>query len=757
MTFKPRPKQAEVLAYTGGKMGVSAVPGSGKTRTLSALAAKLIAEKLDQDESNYELEEVLIVTLVNSAVDNFSRQIGTFVRERGLLPNVGYRVRTLHGLCNDIVRERPGLVGLADDFQIIDEREADTVLQDAALTWVKTHPEAAHQFLANDLEDNRRDWVIRERWTSLVTDMARGFIRQSKDERLLPDDIRSRLDAYRHPLPLAEMGYSIYVSYQRGLNMRGAVDFQDLIRLALLALELDATYLSRLQRRWRYIIEDEAQDSSRLQEMIIRKLAGDNGNWVRVGDPNQAIYETFTTAKPEYLRDFLRESDVMGRELPNSGRSAMPIIELANHLIGWTMEKHPNTAVRERQPLQPPLIQPAPPGDPQANPPADQSRIVLYPAALPPVEEIRAVVDSIRGWLPQHPDQTAAILVPRNKRGFDIVDALKQIREPQIEYVELLRSTTSTREAAGAVGNILQYLSNPGDVRLLARVYQVWRRDDRDDEALAARLDQTLKAIRKCPRVEDFITPQLGRDWLADDESVAKLIESDPEIGGLLAEFRGIVKRWQEAVILPIDQLILILAQDLFKSSADLAIAHSMAVLLNGYAESHPAARLPEYTEELAVIARNERRFLGVDDMNRGFDPEAHKGKVTVATMHAAKGLEWDRVYLLSVNTYDFPSAVPGDQFMSEKKFIREGLNLEAESLGQLTALANDIPYREGMATEAARVDYAAERLRLLYVGITRARRELIMTWNTGQQGDQHMAIPFAALQAYLDQKEQTP
>ena len=201
MTFKPRPKQAEVLAYTGGKMGVSAVPGSGKTRTLSALAAKLIAEKLDQDESNYELEEVLIVTLVNSAVDNFSRQIGTFVRERGLLPNVGYRVRTLHGLCNDIVRERPGLVGLADDFQIIDEREADTVLQDAALMWVKTHPEAAHQFLANDLEDNRRDWVIRERWTSLVTDMARGFIRQSKDERLLPDDIRSRLDAYRHPLP----------------------------------------------------------------------------------------------------------------------------------------------------------------------------------------------------------------------------------------------------------------------------------------------------------------------------------------------------------------------------------------------------------------------------------------------------------------------------------------------------------------------------------------------------------------------------
>ncbi|MBK8032801.1 MAG: ATP-dependent helicase [Chloroflexi bacterium] len=746
-TFKPRPKQAEVLAYTSGKMGVSAVPGSGKTKTLSALAAKLIAEQLEDDE------EVLIVTLVNSAVDNFARQIGAFVRERGLLPNVGYRVRTLHGLCNDIVRERPGLVGLADDFQIIDEREADTVLQDAALTWVKLHPEAAGQFLAGDLEDNRREWVTRERWTPLVTDIARAFVRQAKDERLSPDEIRRRLDLYKQPLPLAEMGYSIYVSYQRGLNMRGAVDFQDLIRLALLALELDDTFLARLRRRWRYILEDEAQDSSRLQELIIRQLAGKDGNWVRVGDPNQSIYETFTTAKPEYLRDFLREPGVSPRELPNSGRSALPIIELANHLITWTMDKHPNADVRDRDPLLPPLIQPAPPGDPQPNPPADQSKVVLYPAALPPAEELRAVVDSIRQWLPAHPDQTAAILVPRNKRGFDIVDALKREREPQIEYVELLRSTTSTREAAGAVGNILQYLSNPGDVRLLARVYQVWRRADRDDDALAARLENTVKALRKCPRVEDFITPQLGRDWLADDENVAKLIEADPEIGALLTEFRGIVRRWQEAVILPIDQLILILAQDLFQSAADLAIAHSMAVLLAGYAESHPAARLPEYTEELAVIARNERRFLGVDDADRGFDPEAHKGKVTVATMHAAKGLEWDRVYLLSVNTYDFPSALPGDQFMSEKRFIREGLNLEAEALGQLIALAHNLPYREGVATADARVDYAAERLRLLYVGITRARRELVMTWNTGQQGDQQMAVPFAALQAYLEER----
>ena len=92
MAFKPRPKQKEVLDYTGGKMGVSAVPGSGKTYTLSYLAAQLvISGGLAEDQ------EVLVVTLVNSAVDNFARRVKAFIEETGLLP-IGYRVRTLHGL-----------------------------------------------------------------------------------------------------------------------------------------------------------------------------------------------------------------------------------------------------------------------------------------------------------------------------------------------------------------------------------------------------------------------------------------------------------------------------------------------------------------------------------------------------------------------------------------------------------------------------------------------------------------------------------
>jgi DNA helicase-2/ATP-dependent DNA helicase PcrA len=83
-------------------MGVSAVPGSGKTHTLSLLAAQIIASGALEDD-----QEVLVVTLVNSAVDNFASRVGSFVESFGLLPNLGYRVRTLHGLAHDIVRERP--------------------------------------------------------------------------------------------------------------------------------------------------------------------------------------------------------------------------------------------------------------------------------------------------------------------------------------------------------------------------------------------------------------------------------------------------------------------------------------------------------------------------------------------------------------------------------------------------------------------------------------------------------------------------
>jgi DNA helicase-2/ATP-dependent DNA helicase PcrA len=740
--FKPRPKQQAVLAYQGGRMGVSAVPGSGKTWTLSMLAAKLVLEAGLEDD-----QEVLIVTLVNSAVDNFSRRVGSVIREAGFLPNIGYRVRTLHGLAHDIVRERPDLVGLSDDFQIIDQQDAQDVLLAAAQTWLRDHVNQLDGYLAQDQDERKMDWVRRDKVPDLVVNIANSFIKLAKDLQQPPQNLRYILDTYPEDLVLMEMGYAIYTDYQRALAYRGAVDFDDLVRLALQALRLDPEYLRRLRYRWPYILEDEAQDSSRLQERILQLLAGPEQGWVRVGDPNQAIYETFTTANPRFLRQFINQADVESRDLPNSGRSMQSIIDLANYLIDWSRDEHPCYAVRDA--LTPPYIEPTPAGDPQPNPEDKPADIQFIAQGFSPQAEIVAVTKSLQRWLPAHMDQTVAVLVPRNVRGFEVVDALKAV---DIPHIELLRSTPSTREAAGALGNVIRYLSDPTSVKYLVTLYRVWRRGDRDDEALQAEIKEITKTLAKCQRVEDFIWPRGERDWLNDAQDHGFVSE---ELADHLILFRDMVRRWQLSAELPIDQLVLTLAQDLFIEPADLAIAHKIALVLHRSADNHPEWRLPELAIELAQIAKNERRFLGFTDEDVGFDPDVHKGKVVVATMHKAKGLEWDKVYLMSVNDYNFPSAQPQDSYISEPWYIRDHLNLEAETLDQLTTLHQDAGlflYDEGTPTLNAREEYASERLRLLYVGITRAKRELVVTWNVGQRGNSQPSIPFIALQTWYEQ-----
>jgi len=763
--FTPRPHQEEILAYTGGKMGIAAVPGAGKTHVLSALAARLIAEgRFETDQ------EVLVVTLVNSAVDNFSNRISGFVQESGLLPHLGYRVRTLHGLAHDIVRERPGVVGLETRFSIIDEREAAFIRKEAVNAWLSANPYFLDDYLDPGLEDSKHDWVRRDQLPKLLDSLALAFIRSSKDRRLTPDSLRLLLDRQPISLPLAGLGLAFYSDYQRALTYRGAVDFDDLIRLALDLLETDEEYLERLRYRFPYILEDEAQDSSQLQEGILRTIAGEGGNWVRVGDPNQAIFETFTTANPRYLREFIAHEADYKQELPVSGRSQPSVMDLANYLIDWVVNEHP--AVEVRDALAPPYIQPTTPGDPQPNPVDDPEGIYFVGQKFTPDEEVRAVIDSLSRWLPDNPKATVAVLVPRNTRGVDVINALKAAG---LDYVEFLSSTSTTRAAAGSIAHLLAYLSDPGSASKLSKAYQVWRRgvfgSDKDDPSRSDEeqeeikknrpyMERSAELLRKLRRVEEYISP------LASDSPLPKkegLGVRDSWLGALgeteadeviqeLVDFRVYVNRWLEAVALPIDQLVLTLAGDIFTFPADLALAHKLALVLRSAADDHADWRLPELTSELVVIAKNERRFIGFSSDDSGFDPERHAGKVVVTTMHKAKGLEWDRVHLMSVNNYDFPALQNYDSYISEKWFLRDGLNLEAEALAQLTASLSTGEYdwyTEGSATLAARADYVRERLRLFYVGITRAKRELVVTWNTGRQGNAQPSLALSALMGW--------
>lgn len=744
MKFEPRPGQQDVLKYESGWMGVSAVPGSGKTHTLSKLAASLVLNTaLEEDQ------EVLIVTLVNSAVENFSSRVAAFIKEKGLLPDLGYRVRTLHGLAHDIVRERPDLLGLSDRFVIAEERESNEIIR--SIVWNRTSvlSNLLREYVHPDYASRQDHWFI-DQWLELCTGIFSNVIRLSKDLETTPDKMAELIHENKISDPLFMVAQEVYSDYQRSLNFRSAVDFDDLIRLAYKALKLDPDFLLRLRHRWPYILEDEAQDSSRLQELILMQLAGDNGNWVRVGDTNQAIYETFTTASPRYLRNFLENERVTQQELFQSGRSTRSIISLANQLIEWTRTAHPVKELREALAL--PKIYPTDPKDPQPNPPDQPEGIFLSRTGGSPADEVKRVVDSIKNWLPEHQDHTVAILVPRNERGADVVENLKASSLP---CIELLKSSLHTRQTAKILVSILNYLTDPSSSSKLAEAFksiEYTHGGNEQENQISGTIFSMLKKIKN----PELLFPS-GSDgthfsgFLLDPENAE-------EYGIMMDKFLSKIKRWQQASLLPIDQLLLIISQDLFTEPGDLALVQKLALSLERSAKIHANWQLPEFSNELSNIANNEQRFLGFAEDENGFDPEMHKGKVVVATIHRAKGLEWDRVYLMSVNNYDFPSAQPDDTYISEKWFIRDHINIDAEILSKVKALIeNDLGslfLPEGHASEKARLEYCSERIRLFFVGITRAKKELIITWNTGKNEKVRCksSLPLTALRAYWEE-----
>src|SRR5512139_1093169 len=167
-TFTPRYSQQEILKYRGGRLGIAAVPGAGKTQILTALAAKIIQEGWLGDD-----QEVLIVTLVNSAVDNFESRIERFFDNK-IAALYKYRVRTLHGLAHDIVREKPASVGLEERFSIIDEREAGFIRRESVNAWLASH--SLDDYLDPALDTGKRDWVKRQQFPDLLDSLALAFI-----------------------------------------------------------------------------------------------------------------------------------------------------------------------------------------------------------------------------------------------------------------------------------------------------------------------------------------------------------------------------------------------------------------------------------------------------------------------------------------------------------------------------------------------------------------------------------------------------
>lgn len=742
-----RPGQRQVLGYTSGRAGVSAVPGSGKTLTLSLLALELIRRMAERGE--LARSEVLIVTFSRTAVQNFRVRLAELLKGDGaLIPGTGYAVRTLHSLAHEIVSERPSLADLGEDFAVLTEREALHLLNDAVDGVLKTEPEALAAYYESGVATRSRDFHSRARNDAAA--LAGVMLREAKQLRMDPSLLQERMRSGGTSNPLLHFGWQVYRRYQASLTAQHAVDYDDLMRLAVDIVEADAELRQRLQQRWPYVLEDEAQDSSQLQEDLLRSLTASSGNWVRMGDPNQAVSTSFNGSVPGQLRRFLQSPATHRYELAQSGRCHRGILEWANSLIKWSRGQV--QAAPGRDGLAYPLIEATDDGDPQPNPRGKRpvyrwARVGTSSEA--DSEAIRSLLHFLKQ--PEGRMQTVAVLAPTNFRCGEIV---RQLSETGIEVDDSLlqvsrRSTEQMRKLEAALAFVVE-----PELRAAQRA---WRRIYRSESALGeAAGDSAEREERKDSRSREFLREfdaSLSRhshleDWISDgvrDDAVAD--DRQAEVQREATEFRAALLRWSASAVLPVDEIVLTLAQDLFQDSADLALAHRVAIHLADLRRRDPQLTLAQCRKELEDLAAGRSRQPGL--LQEALDYEPEPGRVTVSTYHSAKGLEWDRVYLMGVNNYEFPWDPAQDPFRGVHYYVRDALNLAAEGKSLLRRLASESaePYVPGDASRREELLNADEKLRLLYVGITRARRSLGMFCDSGSN-ESHSQSPPQALGA---------
>lgn len=761
MTFKPRPAQAKVLAYESGTLGVSAVPGSGKTHTLAMLAAKL-AERLVRSADPAVppgMEPiVLIVTFSNAAVNNFKDRIGRMMADRGLIPGIGYSVKTLHAMAAEIIREGGANYGLDPEAAIVDQTMSEYILQKIIRRTPREHLRGLFDLVANEnLEISKRDKAFSEKWCDYLMKVTQAVIKRAKDLEISAQRLNELLELVPSPdrssYLLLQGIAEFYEQYQSQLAAYPGYDFEDLMTNAYRILDSDERLLAFYQKRWPFILEDEAQDSSAIQERVLRLLSGETGNWVRVGDPNQAINVTFTTSNPHYLLDFLMEAD-MKVELDCSGRSTKSILAAANHLIRWTMRDHPLESMRSA--LTEPYIYLTPRDDASPNPKDEPLRVVFDPKRYTSDEEKVIIAKLALEHSKTHPNETIAILVTSNDRGFKFSEYLRAAGSDPVEF---LQSSSKDRDTGAILDAIFKWLATPrGRANPFKGVVEALTKRPRELDFFLSDDDRTrlfnVIELYKGERIVDLLYP----------ENEAELERDLRETGGSEFMFQTLIRicelarKWIESRSLRIDQLILLIAQDIFIDPVDLSIANRLGRAMLRLLETEPTMNFEEIAKQIVDVA-NRPEISAQSEEQSEFDPKLYRGKIVVTTYHKAKGLEWDQVYLTSLNQYDFPIGQRYredgyiESYRSQVGYVRDRLDLQSELMEQLDCL-NAEPrrtYYEGIATKRSADEFAAERLRLLFVGITRAKKGLYCSHNTGKFRNMRESIVVRSLRESLE------
>ena len=283
--------QQAAVAHRDGPMLVLAGPGSGKTRVIMHRVAQLI-------HSGIEPRSILALTFTNKAAEEMRTRLQAMDIPRGTL------ICTFHSLCARLLREFAKRAGLAENFSIYDTSDQKAAVREALKANnldPATYPPAR---LLNRISRHKN---------------CQAYAQTSPQ--------KSRYD------PLAEVFEQVYLSYQQILDNNAALDFDDLLLKFVVLLRDDPELREKLNRRYRYVLVDEYQDTNASQYRISRELSRSHGNLFVTGDPDQSIYGWRGADIGNILafeKDFPKARVV---RLEENFRSTPQVLQLADSLI----------------------------------------------------------------------------------------------------------------------------------------------------------------------------------------------------------------------------------------------------------------------------------------------------------------------------------------------------------------------------------------------------------------------------------------
>jgi len=315
LTDNLNPEQRAAVEATEGPLLILAGAGSGKTRVITSRIAWLIQEKGVAPDS------ILAVTFTNKAATEMAARVDKLLGHSSLAKPL---IATFHSMCvrmlrRDIEALKVGGEGLTRSFAIYDENDQQAIVK------------AVMRRMGLDTKQLTPRTVLgRISWAKNHMVDPQEYYLASKD-------------------PNSERIAHIYQSYKAELRKNNALDFDDLLLEAVRLLKVSTEVRERYQRRYRYLLVDEYQDTNRPQYELMKLLAGEAQNVCAVGDEDQSIY-SWRGADIKNILDFEKEfPNAKIIRLEQNYRSTQIILEAAGAVVSNNLRRKGKKLWTDRQ------------------------------------------------------------------------------------------------------------------------------------------------------------------------------------------------------------------------------------------------------------------------------------------------------------------------------------------------------------------------------------------------------------------------